>query len=69
MMCIDSIAPTKNQKEIIMCYIVRKVATTGCEILDENGVVVAWSVDEEWGEKIVRGLDSVEEKELEEVEA
>lgn len=35
----------------------RRVGTTGCEILDPNGVVVAWSVDEMWAAVIVARLN------------
>ena len=51
-----------------MCFIMRKVATEGCEILNEDGEIIGWSINEERAEKIVDGLDIVAEHlELEEV--
>ena len=32
-----------------MFFEVIKVATCGCEILNENNQVIGWSVDEKWG--------------------
>jgi hypothetical protein len=37
-------------------YFHRQVGTTGCEILNPTGQVVAWRVDEEWAARIVRLL-------------
>jgi hypothetical protein len=35
----------------------RRVATNGCEVLDPNGVVVAWAVDELWAVLLVAALN------------
>ena len=40
-----------------------KVATCGCEILNDDGVIVAWAVDQEWAENIVKALEKQEEEE------
>lgn len=34
-----------------------RVATNGCEIIDPNGVVFAWTVDELWAVLIVAELN------------
>ena len=36
----------------------RRVAMSGCEILDPNGIVVAWTVNEEWAAIIVALLNN-----------
>ena len=33
-----------------------KVATCGCEILNENNQVIGWSVDDEWGKVMTEAL-------------
>ena len=38
-------------------YSHRLVGTTGCEILNPTGRVVAWTVNEEWAVRIVRLLN------------
>jgi hypothetical protein len=38
-------------------YTFRRVATAGCEIL-RDGIVVAWTVDEEWAALIVARLNN-----------
>jgi hypothetical protein len=38
-------------------YWFRCVGTTGCEILDPTGAVLAWTVDEAWAAIIVRLLN------------
>ena len=35
----------------------RRIGSTGCEILDPNGVVVAWTADELWAVLIVAELN------------
>lgn len=35
----------------------RRTGTTGCEILDQDGNVFAWTVDEIWAMKIVAALN------------
>ena len=35
----------------------RRVASTGCEILDPDGVVVAWTVNETWAAVVVALLN------------
>jgi hypothetical protein len=37
-------------------YSYRRVATTGCELLNPGGQVIGWTVDEDWAIKIVRLL-------------
>jgi len=36
----------------------RRSGSTGCEILDSDGNVVAWAMDELWAVVIVAGLNS-----------
>ena len=54
-----------------MCFTMRKVATEGCEILNDDGEIIGWSVNGEWGRQMVEGLDIIvkqeEEMELEEI--
>lgn len=33
-----------------MQFEINRIATRGCEILNENGEVIGWSVDETWGQ-------------------
>ena len=40
-----------------------KVATCGCEILNNDGVIVAWTVDQAWAEKIIKALEKQDEEE------
>ena len=35
----------------------RRVGSTGCEILNPNGIVIAWSIDELWATWIVALLN------------
>lgn len=36
---------------------IKKVATCGCEIRNENDEIVAWSVDDKWANLIVLALE------------
>ena len=46
-----------GQQEQPARYLARLVGTTGCEILNLGGEVVAWTVNEEWAARIVRLLN------------
>jgi hypothetical protein len=38
-------------------FFFRRIGTTGCEILDSEGKVIAWAVDEFWAVLIVAELN------------
>jgi len=40
-----------------MSFSFRKSGTTGCEIIDADGSVIAWTVDVAWAGLIVAGLE------------
>ena len=44
-------------------YVARASGSVGCEILDPDGEVVAWTVDGWWGATIVGLLNGVEGRE------
>ncbi len=44
----------------------RRVGTMGCEIVNPDGEIVAWTVDPAWAAIIVALLDMVEQKGLHE---
>jgi hypothetical protein len=39
-----------------MKFKINQVATAGCEIKNENGEIVGWSVDETWGQMMVEAM-------------
>jgi len=41
-------------------YTIRRVASSGCEIRDPGGTVIAWAVDEPWALLIAGMLNRVE---------
>lgn len=41
-------------------YSWRRIGSRGCEILDANGVVVAWAANEFWGATIAQSLNSMD---------
>lgn len=41
-------------------YSWRRIGTCGCEILDSDGVVVAWAANELWGATITHSLNSMD---------
>lgn len=41
-------------------YTFRRSGTTGCEILDLDGVVIAWTIDELWAAVICRLLSTAD---------
>ena len=43
-------------KETTGGFYARRVATSGCEILDPTGQVIAWTVDEFWAMMIAKML-------------
>jgi hypothetical protein len=40
-----------------MQFLIKQVATCGCEILNENHEVVAWGIDPDWSETIAKALE------------
>lgn len=46
--------------EIIDGFVVRRVGTTGHEVLDPDGTVVAWATDEPWALVIAALLNRIE---------
>ena len=44
----------------IRSFHARRVATAGCEILDANGNVIAWTAEEHWAHLLVSLLTLVE---------
>lgn len=44
---------------------INQIATMGCEIMTDNGKIVAWSVDREWGEKIIKAIELAEKEDNE----
>lgn len=40
-------------------YFIRRVGSKGHEILDANGQVIAWAVDDYWATLIARALSEV----------
>ena len=49
-----------------MNFLFRKVATEGCEIVNENGQVVAWGINSVYSELIARALEMYLQEEKEE---
>ena len=48
-----------------MQFLVKQVATCGCEVYNENHEVVAWGIDSDWSELIAKALEAyLEEKEV-----
>ena len=45
-------------------YTIRRIATSGCELLAPDGTVIAWAVDEGWAALIAGLLNRVEAKGL-----
>ena len=43
-------------------FMCRRVATSGCEILNQDGQVVAWAIDEWWAGVIVALLNHCVER-------
>lgn len=39
-----------------MNFEIKKVATEGCEIKNENGEIIGWSVNSEYGELMVKAM-------------
>ena len=42
-------------------YVARRCGTVGCEILNQDGKVVAWTVDSIWAARIVQLLEMASE--------
>lgn len=45
-----------------MEFEINRVATTGCEIRNETGEIIGWSVDEEWGRFMIEAMKKYAQK-------
>ena len=49
-----------NEQQIVGPYTARRIGTTGCEIIDPDGEVIAWTVDDHWAGIITALLNGLE---------
>lgn len=49
-------------EQLLSTFSWRRCGTTGCEIMDGDGKVIAWTVNETWASILVRLLEQVDEE-------
>ena len=51
-----------STKEIVGPYWTRRCGTTGHEIIDKNGEVIAWTIDKPTARRIVDALNDIKQE-------